>query len=116
MFVDALTSVTDSARQRARDVVMAFDTRDLEKKRQQLLTMIGSRIVQVRRAGLVDLTRDDKLVEMIDDVAQIDRAIASVAENSKRPTGGCGGDSACCQERPCQADATGAAAVATEPS
>jgi TPP-dependent indolepyruvate ferredoxin oxidoreductase alpha subunit len=83
----------------------AYDTRDLEKKRNQFLAMIGSRIVQVKKAGLADLSRDDKLVEMIDDVAEIDRAIASVKERKPVAASGCGREGGCGNAHACRGHA-----------
>ena len=116
MFVDALSSVTTSARRRARNVVLAYDTRDLEKKRRRCLTMIGSRIVQVRKAGLADLTRDDTLMELIEDVAQIDRAIASIVRKTATSEGGSSREAAGCQGHPCAAEIARTAALVTAPS
>ncbi|MEI6666928.1 MAG: hypothetical protein WCP29_02145 [Acidobacteriota bacterium] len=97
LFVDAVSDVARSARDHAKNVVLAHDIRDLEKKRGQYLSVIGSRIVQLRRAGLVDLARDDKLLEMRDDVAQLDRAIATMTEKKKATAGAgaCGRVVAC---------------------
>ena len=118
LFVEALSSVTNSARQHARDVVVAYDVRALRKKRAQVLAMIGTRIAQARRAGLVDLRRDDKLVEMMDDVAQIDRAIATVAERASRGAQHCGGGgTSCCQDRAaCGSCAPAETTAASDPS
>ena len=83
IFVDALSCVVDSAKKRAKGIVLAYDIRDLKKKKSQCLSLIGRRIVQVKKAGLTDLTRDDKLVDLIADAEKIDRFIASVEEKRK---------------------------------
>ena len=83
IFVDTLSRVVDSARKHAKSVVLTYDIRDLKKKRRDCLSLIGSRIVQVKKAGLVDLRRDDKLVEMIAHAEKIDRFIASLEEKKK---------------------------------
>ena len=82
-FVDAVSCLADSARKCAKDIVLTYDIRDLKKKRRQWLSLIGRRIVQVKKAGLADLKRDDKLVELIADVEKIDRFIASFEEKRK---------------------------------
>ena len=75
IFVDALSGVVDSAKRCAKNLVLTYDIRDLKKKRRQCLSLIGSRIVQVKKEGLTDLKRDDKLVELIAGVEKIDRFI-----------------------------------------
>jgi hypothetical protein len=75
IFVDALSCVVDSAKKCAKSIVLTYDIRDLKKKRRQCLSLIGSRIVQVKKEGLTDLKRDDKLVELIAGVEKIDRFI-----------------------------------------
>ena len=115
-FVDAVSSVATSARQHAKNVVLTYDLRALQKKKTQCLSLIGGRIVQVRRAGLADLTRDDVLVEMIDDVGQIDRAIASFAEKKRMTMGGCGHEATCCRANECRSQEPGQAAVRCDPS
>jgi hypothetical protein len=89
IFVDTLSCVADSARKSAKGVVLAYDIWDLKKKRREYLSLIGRRIVQVKKAGLVDLRRDDKLVDMIAQAEKIDRFIASLEEKKKSMAGGC---------------------------
>lgn len=89
-FADAVSNVADSARKHAKSVVLTYDIRALKKKKHHCLSLIGGRIVQVKKAGLADLTRDDRLVEMIAEAEKIDRAIASFEE--KKKTAGGGGD------------------------
>jgi hypothetical protein len=89
IFVDTLSCVADSAKKHAKGVVLAYDIRDLKKKRGEYLSLIGRRIVQVKKAGLVDLRRDDKLVEMIAHAEKIDRFIASLEEKKKGMACGC---------------------------
>jgi hypothetical protein len=83
IFVDTLSCVADSARKHAKGVVLTYDIRDLKKKRREYLGLIGRRIVLVKKAGLADLRRDDKLVEMIAHVEKIDRFMASLEEKKK---------------------------------
>ena len=89
IFVDTLSGVADSAKKHAKGVVWTYDIWDLKKKRREYLSLIGRRIVQVKKAGLVDLRRDDKLVEMIAHAEKIDRFVASFEEKKKRMAGGC---------------------------
>jgi hypothetical protein len=89
IFVDTVSCVADSARKQAKGVVLTYDIWDLNKKRREYLSLIGRRIVQVKKAGLVDLRRDDKLVEMIGHAEKIDRFIASLEEKKKRMASGC---------------------------
>lgn len=88
IFVDTLSCVADSARKHAKGVVLTYDIWGLKKKRRECLSLIGRRIVQVKKAGLVDLRRDDKLVEMIAHAEKIDRFVASFEEKKKRMAGG----------------------------
>ena len=83
IFVDALSCVVDSAKKCAKSIVLTYDIRDLKKKRRQCLSLIGRRIVQVKKAGLADLNRDDELVELIAGAEKIDRFIASFEEKKK---------------------------------
>jgi hypothetical protein len=83
IFVDALSCVADSAKKCAKSLVLTYDIRDLNKKRHQCLSLIGSRIVQVKKAGPADLKGDDKLVELIADAEKIDRLIVSFEEKKK---------------------------------
>ncbi len=89
IFVDTLSRVADSAKKHAKGVVLTYDIWDLKKKRREWLSLIGRRIVQVKKAGLVDLRRDDKLVEMIAHAEEIDRFIASFEEKKKGMASGC---------------------------
>lgn len=88
-FVDALSSVADSARKHAKGVVLKYDIRALKKKKSQYISLIGNRIVQVKKDGLADLTRDDRLVEMIAEAEKLDRIIVSYEEKLEAATGGC---------------------------
>ena len=88
IFVDALLYVADSAKKSAKGIVLTYDIRNLKKKRREYLSVIGRRIVQVKKAGLADLRRDDKLVEMIAHAEKIDRFIASLEEKKKRMASG----------------------------
>jgi len=94
-FVDALSCVVDSAKKCAKSIVLTYDIRDLKKKRRQWLSPIGRRIVQVKKAGLADLKRDDKLVELIAGVEKIDRFIASFEEKKKMTACGCESKTVC---------------------
>ena len=89
IFVDVVSWVADSARKCAKDIVLTYDIRDLKKKKRQCLSLIGRRIVQVKKAGLADLKRDDKLVELIAGAEKIDRFIASFEEKKKMTACGC---------------------------
>jgi len=89
IFVDALSGVVDSAKRCAKSLVLTYDIRDLKKKRREYLSLIGRRIVEVKKEGLADLRRDDKLVEMIAHAEKIDGFIASFEEKKKRMASGC---------------------------
>jgi len=91
IFVDALSTVVDSAQKRAKGLVLSYDIRDLKQKKRQCLGQIGSRIVQVKKEGLADLKRDDKLDELIAQAEKIDRYIASFEEKKKMTLCGCAG-------------------------
>jgi hypothetical protein len=83
IFVDTLSIVVDAAKKRAKGVVLTYDIYDLKKKKLLCLSLIGRRIVQVKKAGLVDLKRDDTLVELIAQAEKIDRYIESFEEKRK---------------------------------
>lgn len=89
IFVDALSWVADSAKKRAKGIVLTYDIWDLKEKRRRCLGLIGRRIVQVKKAGLADLNRDDRLVELIADAEKIDRFIASLEKKKKMMACGC---------------------------
>ncbi|MGA2332036.1 MAG: hypothetical protein ABSG75_09770 [Syntrophales bacterium] len=89
IFVDALSIMVDSARKHAKDIVLTYDIHDLKKKKLLCLSLIGKRIVQVKKAGLADLKRDDKLVELIARAEKIDRHIESFEEKKKMTMCGC---------------------------
>ena len=89
IFVDALSCVVDSAKKCAKGVVLTYDIRDLKKKKRQCLSLIGMRIVQVKKAGLADFNRDDALVGLITDAGKIDRYIESYEEKKKETALGC---------------------------
>lgn len=91
IFVDALSVVIDSARKHAKNVVLIYDIHDLKKKKLQCLSLIGRRIVQVKKAGLAELKRDDKLVELIAQAENIDRYIWSFEEEKQMTMSGCEG-------------------------
>jgi len=95
IFFDSLSCVADSAKKCAKDVVLTYDIRDLKKKRRQYLSLIGSRIVQMKKEGLADLKRDDKLVELIAGAEKIDRFIASFEEKKKMMGCGCKSKTVC---------------------
>jgi hypothetical protein len=91
IFVDTLSIVVDSAKKHAKSVVLTYDIHDLKKKKLQCLGLIGRRIVQVKKAGLVELSRDDKLVELIVRAENIDKYIGSFEEERKMTMSGCEG-------------------------
>ncbi len=95
IFVDTLSCVADSAKKHAKGIVLTYDIWDLKKKRREYLSLIGRRIVQVKKAGLADLKRDDKLVELIAGVEKIDRFIASFEEKKKMTACGCESKTVC---------------------
>ena len=90
-FVDALTIVVDSAKKQAKGLVLTYDIHDLNKKKIQSLSLIGRRTVQMKKEGLADLKRDDKLVELIAQAEKIDRYIESFEEKKKMTRCGCKG-------------------------
>jgi len=57
----------------AKGLLLTYDIRELKEKRRHGLSLTGDRITDLKRAGLVDLTRDDKLMEMIAGAEKIDR-------------------------------------------
>ena len=71
-------------------------------------------IPEARKAGLTELTRDDALVEMIADIDQIDRAIASFDEKKKMTMGACVREAGCCRANACRSHAPGSATVNSE--
>lgn len=91
IFVDTLSIVVDSAKKSAKKVVLMYNIHDLKQKKVQCLGLIGSRIVQVKKAGLSDLKRDDKLVELIARAEKIDRYIESFEEKKRMTMCGCEG-------------------------
>ena len=95
IFVDALSCVVDSAKKCAKSIVLTYDIRDLKKKRRQCLSLIGRRIVQVKKEGLADVNRDDKLVELIAGAEKIDRFIASFEERRKMTACRCESKTVC---------------------
>jgi len=91
MFVDALSIVVDSAKKRAKGIVLTYDIHDLKQKKLQCLGLIGRRVVQVKKAGLADLKRDDNLGELIAQAEKIDQYIASFEEKKKMTLCSCAG-------------------------
>jgi len=83
IFVDVLSTVVDSAKKHAKGIVLTYDIHDLKKKKLQCVSLIGRRIVDVKKAGLADLKRDDKIVELIAQAEKIDRYIESFEEKRK---------------------------------
>jgi hypothetical protein len=83
IFVDALSSVVDSAQRLAKGVVLSYDIRDLNNKKGQCFSEIGQRIVQVRKEGLADLNRDDILVGLFSKVQQLTQLIESYEKKKK---------------------------------
>jgi hypothetical protein len=89
IYVDALLCTSDSAKKYAKSVVLTYDIWALKKKREQQLGLIGLRRVQLKKAGLTDVMRDDKLVELIADEEKISSYIASFEEKKKMLACGC---------------------------
>ena len=87
IFVDALLYTVASAKKSAKGIVLTYDIRGLKKKKQECLSQIGRRIVQVKKAGLADLKRDDILVELVATTEKIDRSIASFEEKKMTARG-----------------------------
>jgi hypothetical protein len=83
IFVDALSTVVDSAQKKAKGVVLAYDIRDLHNKRNQCFHDIGRRIVEVKKAGLADLRRDDTLVDFFVKARKLDQLIESYEQKKK---------------------------------
>lgn len=93
IFVDALSTVVDSAQKRAKSIVLTYDIYDLKQKKLQCLSQIGRRIVQVKKTGLADLKRDDNLGELMVQAVKIDQYIASFEEKKKMTLSSCVGKS-----------------------
>jgi len=91
LYVDALMGTSDSAKKYAKSIVLTYDIWDLKKKQRQLLGLIGMRRVQLQKAGLTDVNRDDKLAQLIADEEKISRYIASYEEKKKILACGCSG-------------------------
>jgi hypothetical protein len=89
IFVDALSCVVDSAKKCAESVALTYDIMDLKKKKRQQLNLIGMRIVQVKKAGLTDLNRDDALVKLITNVEKMERDIEFYEEKKRKTAPGC---------------------------
>ena len=83
MFVDALSAVVDSAQRRAKGVVLAYDIRDLNNKRVQCFSDIGRRIVEVEKAGLADLKRDEILADLFPKAQRLAQLIESYEKKKK---------------------------------
>jgi len=77
IFVDTLSSVVGSAQKLAKGIVLSYDIRDLKNKRHQCLSEIGQRIVQVKKAGLEDLKRDDILMDLFSKAQKLAQLIGS---------------------------------------
>ncbi|HLA28012.1 MAG TPA: hypothetical protein VJZ49_08960 [Syntrophales bacterium] len=87
IFVDALLYTVASAKKSAKGIVLTYDIRGLKKKRRECLSLIGKRIIQVKKAGLADLKRDDMLVELVAATEKIDRSITSFEEKKMTARG-----------------------------
>lgn len=83
IFVDALSTVVDSAQKKAKGVVLAYDIRDLNNKRVQCFSDIGRRIIEIKKAGLTDLKRDDVLVDLFSKAQKLDQLIESYEKKKK---------------------------------
>jgi hypothetical protein len=83
IFVDALSTVVDSAQKKAKVVVLSYDIRDLNNKRVQCFSDIGRRIVEIKKAGLADLKRDDILVDLFSKSQKLDQLIESYEKKKK---------------------------------
>jgi hypothetical protein len=77
IFVDALSTVVDSAQKKAKGVVLAYDIRDLNNKRVQCLSDIGRRITEVKKTGPADLRGDDVLMDLFSKARKLDQLIES---------------------------------------
>jgi hypothetical protein len=83
IFVDALSTVVDSAQKKAKGVVLAYDIRDLNNKRVQCFSDIGRRIIEIKKTGLADLKRDGVLMDLFSKARKLDQLIESY-EKKKR--------------------------------
>jgi small-conductance mechanosensitive channel len=75
IFVGAIEKTVDTANKCAQGVALAYDVRDLQKKRRQILAEIGERLTQVTKEGLTDVRRDDKLMELFSKLEAMENTI-----------------------------------------
>ena len=90
IFVDVLSYTICSARRHAKGVVLAYDIHELKNKRRHCLKEIGMRIVTVKKEGLTDLEKDDKLVGLFYEAGKLDKVIESYEKQRNETLSGCG--------------------------
>lgn len=96
IFVDALSGAVGSAKKCARDLVLNYDIRDLNNKKRRCLSMIGKRVVILKKEGIAEFETDEQLTELVHELGKIDGYITSF-EEKKKSAGCCG---AVCADQP----------------
>jgi hypothetical protein len=65
------------AKNSARGIFLTYDINRLERSKRLLLREIGARVAHLAGEGLTDVRRDDKLTELMTELANIDKEIQS---------------------------------------
>jgi len=73
--VEAVEKTINTANKCAQGVASVYDVRELQKKKKVILAEIGERLTQVTKEGLVDVRRDDKLMDLFSKLAAMEKSI-----------------------------------------
>lgn len=73
--VSCIEKTAGSAKKYAKGVALTYDIHEMNKKREQCLIEIGRRLTQVSKKGLIDVRKDNRLMELISEADSIEKAL-----------------------------------------
>lgn len=74
--VNCIEKTAGTAKKYAKGVALTYDIHEMNKKREQCLIEIGRRLAKVSKKGLIDVRKDDRLMELISEADSIEKALA----------------------------------------
>ncbi len=84
--VGMLLKTTGSARRCARGVVLTYDIHEIRRQRHYYLCEVGKRLAQVKKAGLTDVKKDDRLMELFSALEALEKKIEAYGEERDEMT------------------------------
>ncbi|MCL4456528.1 MAG: hypothetical protein M1406_03855 [Nitrospirae bacterium] len=84
--VGMLVKTTGSAKRCAQGVILTYDIHEIRRQRHYYLCEIGKRLAQVKKEGLTDAKKDDRLMELFSELEALEKKIEAYGEERDKMT------------------------------